>query len=101
MENKKRNSISVLLYVAGVGVWGIGFLVGVMSGQPDEALQFIEDNGSFNFKVAFAAWGRFGVIGLLIIGLSEVIHLLQQLNDKFSHPAKEDTLNEVGTNDSK
>ncbi|MBP5385024.1 MAG: zinc ribbon domain-containing protein [Lachnospiraceae bacterium] len=82
-EGKRINSIASALRRAAIGFWigGLimGFVMGVKFGELG-AFPFTSSHTEFSWAIAFAVWGSTFMDGLLILGFSEILFLLQENN---------------------
>ncbi|WP_165279920.1 hypothetical protein [Paenibacillus protaetiae] len=72
---RKRNLVSNCLLAIGCGIIAVGFIAGI-------ALSW--EMGRFHFVIALYWWLSAIVSGFVFIGLSEIIHLLQNIYDRLN-----------------
>ncbi|WLD92631.1 hypothetical protein [Alkalihalobacillus sp. AL-G] len=94
---EKKNTIAKILIIIGVAIMGIGFVFGLIVGTSREGLLW---------SVAFSTWFSSFVYGMIIIGLSGVIELLDtkltvtnSLLEQIKIPDKEFNLSDVHKNE--
>jgi uncharacterized membrane protein len=78
-DSFKGNYVGVLVKIIGFIVIIAGLILGIIQGrQIGEML-----TGEFNFNVALYWWTCSIVVGVILIGLVEIIHLLDAIQKKF------------------
>lgn len=70
--NQNDNTISKWLFGVGIAILVIGLLIGLIMGVDDTGR-----NGDFNWGNAFGVWISACTAGLMLVGTSEIIRLLQ------------------------
>lgn len=74
VQKNKENIIGMLLKISAEVIFVIGFIIGFSLGY--------EKNEDFNFKIALIIWGGSFLSCIVIMGLGEIVLLLQRLVDK-------------------
>lgn len=79
----RENVVSKLLFMIGIALMVIGLLTGVIIAA--SGLRYgLNPNNGMMWSVLFTYFFAGLVVGLLFVGLSEIVHLLYKLNGKMS-----------------
>ena len=83
MVKIKKNIIHYILFITGIVVIFTGFVISVSNGGTESFNEFDEISNTFSFSILFSILFPYVVIGIVLIGLSEVVNLLQKLVNHF------------------
>lgn len=84
-ETGSTNGVAFVFRVMAWITFIVGFIAGLVLGAQERiVLDYYSVNTSteFSFATAFACWGVFFVSGMFLLGFSEIIRLLNDMNDK-------------------
>lgn len=78
-DGSRHNTTASALHGAAVGIWVWGLIMGFIIGAKIGELSFYSQS-KFSWTAAVAVWGAAFMNGLLVMGFSEIIYLLQENN---------------------
>lgn len=77
MQNFYRNTIATILKIVAAVVMVVGLIYGVVSGNAQK-----EITGDFGMATMISVWLTYIVYGVVLLGVGEVIDLLQKILDQ-------------------
>lgn len=77
-RKSNQNVIRNILFYIGIGIMVVSFFVGCAAASKVDAYRYHH----FSISVLFSVWAKGFVAGMLVIGFSEIIRLLQAIYDK-------------------
>ena len=77
MQNFYRNTVAAVLKIVAVVVIVVGIIVRIVSGNAEA-----EITGEFGVATMISTWLSFFVYGVVLLGIGEIIDLLQKILDQ-------------------